>query len=77
MILMKKSTLTLTQSGLLAALLEHQRRKVVELDRRRLRRDHLHAFFQNTLRGPFRTLTGRAPANDSEKPFVGTVRRRT
>ena len=77
MILMKKSTLTLTQSGLLAALLELQRRKVVELARRRVRRENVHAFFQDTLRRPFRTLTGRAPANDSEEPLVGTVRRRT
>jgi len=77
MILMKKSTLTLTQSGLLAVLLEHQRRKVVELARRRVRREHLHAFFQDTLRRPFRTLTAQAAADDSEKSLVGTVRRGT
>jgi hypothetical protein len=58
-------------------LLELQRRKVLELARRRVRREHLQAFFQDTLRRPFRTLTERGPANDSEKPLVGTVRRRT
>ena len=77
MIVMKKSTLTLTQSGLLAALLELQRRKVVESARRRVRREHLHGFFQDTLCRRFRILTGRAPANDSEKSVVGTVRRGT
>ena len=77
MIVMKKSTLTLTQSGLLGVLLEHQRCKVIELARRRARREHLHAFFQDTLRWPFRTLTGRAPANDSEEPSVEAVQRRT
>ena len=34
-----RSTATLTQSGLLAALLQHQRRKVIELSQRRAQRE--------------------------------------
>ena len=41
----EKSTLTLTQSGLLAVLLEHQRRKVIEMARRRAHREQLRAAF--------------------------------
>jgi hypothetical protein len=41
----EKSTLTLTQSGLLAVVLEHQRRKVIEMARRRTHREHLRAAF--------------------------------
>jgi len=41
----EKSTLTLTQSGLLAVLLEHQRRKVIEMGRRRSHREQLRTAF--------------------------------
>ena len=41
----EKSTLTLTQSGLLAVLLEHQRRKVIEMGRRGAHREQLRAAF--------------------------------
>ena len=37
-----KSTATLTQSGLLAALLQHQRRKVIELTQRHAQREQAH-----------------------------------
>ena len=77
MIVMKKSTLTLTQSGLLAVLLAYQRYKVIELARRRARREHLHAVFQNKLTRLFRALTGGTPANHSEKHLAGTMPRRT
>jgi hypothetical protein len=73
---MTKSTLTLTQSGLLAVLLEHQRRKVTERAQRRAHREHLRSTFCNTLTRAFRAITGRAPTNDSEKHFAGTVPRR-
>jgi hypothetical protein len=43
------STATLTQSGLLAALLQHQRRKVIELPQRRTRREQGRGFFGNSL----------------------------
>jgi hypothetical protein len=77
MIIMKKSTLTLTQSGLLAVLLEYQRSKVIELARRRVHREHRRAVFWSTLTRPFRALTGEAPATDSERPSVETVPRHT
>jgi hypothetical protein len=44
-----RSTATLTQSGLLAALLQHQRRKVIELAQRRARRQQGHGLFRNSL----------------------------
>ena len=74
---MAKSTLTLTQSGLLAALLEQQRRKVIELARRRAHREHRRAVFWSTLSRPFRAITVRSPADDSEESSVETVPRRT
>lgn len=43
----EKSTLTLSQSGLLSVMLEHQRRKVIEMARRREHRDQLRAAFWN------------------------------
>jgi uncharacterized coiled-coil protein SlyX len=43
------STATLTQSGLLAALLQHQRRKVVELNQRLAQRQHVRELLQNSL----------------------------
>jgi len=43
------STATLTQSGLLAALLQHQRRKVIELTQRRAHRERGRGFFGNSL----------------------------
>ncbi|PYJ19471.1 MAG: hypothetical protein DME92_12350 [Verrucomicrobia bacterium] len=46
---MTKSTPTLTQSGLLAVLLEHQRRKVIELARRRAHREQVRAAFWSIL----------------------------
>ena len=45
----KKSTLTLTQSGMLAALLEHQQCKVIENAQRRARREQLRAAFWSIL----------------------------
>jgi hypothetical protein len=46
---MTKSTPTLTQSGLLAVLLQRQRYKVYQLARRSAHRKHVHAAFWNTL----------------------------
>ncbi len=43
------STATLTQSGLLAALLQHQRRKVIELTQRRAQREPAHGLLRNSL----------------------------
>ena len=44
-----KSTATLTQSGLLAALLQHQRCKVIELTQRRAQREQVRGLLRNSL----------------------------
>jgi len=44
-----RSTLTLTQSGLLAELLRCERRKVIELTQRHTHRPQGHGFFGNSL----------------------------
>jgi len=54
---MTKLTPTLTQSGLLAVLLERQRYKVIQLARRRAHGKHVRAAFWSTLTWPFRALT--------------------
>jgi hypothetical protein len=43
------STATLTQSGLLAALLQHQRRKVIELNQRRAQRQQVRELVRNSV----------------------------
>ncbi len=76
---MRKSTptLTLTQSGLLAVLLQRQRSAVIQLARGHAHRKHMRAAFWSTLNWPFRALTARTPADDSAEPFVRTVERHT
>jgi hypothetical protein len=44
-----RTTATLTQSGLLAALLQHQRRKVIELTQRRVQREQARGLIRNGL----------------------------
>ncbi len=56
-------TLTLTQSGLLAVLLQRQRYAVIQLARRRAHRQYLRAAFWKTLTLPFRTLKPRTLAD--------------
>jgi hypothetical protein len=51
-------TQTLTQSGLLAVLLQRQRDAVIQLDRH-AHRKHMRAAFWKTLTWPFRALTAR------------------
>ena len=60
---MRKSTPTLTQSGLLAVLLQRQRYAVIELARRHAHRQDLRAAFWKTLTWPFRALTARTLVN--------------
>jgi hypothetical protein len=74
---MTKLTPTLTQSGVLAVLLQRQRYKVIQLARRRTHRKHMRAAFGSTLTWPFRALTAPRLVDDSAEPFVGTVPRRT
>jgi hypothetical protein len=54
---MTKSTQTLTQSGLLAVLVQRQRYRVFQLVRRSAHRKGVHATFWNTLTWARRTLT--------------------
>jgi hypothetical protein len=72
---MTKSTLTLTQSGLLAVLLEQQRRKAIQSARRRAEREHRHAGFWSTLTRPFRLLRTRVLVDDSTRRLVRTAPR--
>src|SRR5438132_12689306 len=60
---MTKSTPTLTESGLLAVLLQRQRYAVIELARRHAHRQALRAAFWKTLTWPFRALTARTLVN--------------
>ena len=73
---MRKSTPTLTQSGLLAVLLQRQRDAVIELAQRRAHRKHTRASLWNTLTWPYRALTTPRLVVDSAEPFIGTVFRR-
>jgi len=72
---MRKLTPTLTQSGLLAVLLQRQRYKVIQLAWRRARRKHMRAALWTTLTWPWRALTERTLVDDSAEPVVGTVPR--
>ena len=76
---MEKSTptLTLTQSGLLAALLQRQRYAVIELARRHAHRQHMRGALWSTLAWPWRALTAPRLVDDSAEPVVGTISRRT
>ena len=70
-------TLSLTQSGLLAVLLQRQRYRVFQLARRRAHRKQMRAVLWSTLTWPFRALTARTLVDDSARPFVGTLPRHT
>ncbi len=67
------STATLTQSGLLAVLLQRQRRKVIELARRRTRREQRRAVFGDC----WRALHGATVGRLFPRGFGGTVPRPT
>jgi hypothetical protein len=73
-----RTTATLTQSGMLAALLQHQRRKVVELSRRHIQREQARGLFRNGLTwllGWYHGMTaGRLPRRGFER---GTIPRHT
>jgi hypothetical protein len=68
---------TLTQSGLLAVLLQRQRYKVIQFARRRAHRRHMRAAVWSTLTWPRRALTTPTPVDDSAESLVGTVPRHT
>jgi hypothetical protein len=74
---MTKTTPTLTQSGLLAVLLQRQRYKVFQLARRRARRKDVRAAFGGTLTWLWHALTTPKLLDDSPKPTVRVRRRDT
>ena len=74
---MTKYTSTLVQSGLLAELLRRERRKMVELARRRAHRARVCAVFRSALTWPWRALTAPRLVADSAKSLVGTVAHHT
>jgi len=67
---MTKSNLTLTQSGLLALLLQRQRYKVGQLAWRRAHRKHMRAALRGAFTWPWRTLTAPMPVAVSAEPFI-------
>jgi hypothetical protein len=73
-----RSTATLTQSGLLAALLQHQRRKVIELTQHRAQREQVRGLLRNSSTGllaPYhRIIAGRRFRRGFEG---GTIARHT
>jgi hypothetical protein len=69
---MTRSTPTLTQSGLLAVLLQHQHYKVIQLAWRRAHRKHMRAALWSTLTWPWRALSAPMPV-----PFTRRVVRRS
>ena len=73
---MTKSNLTLTQSGLLAVLLQRQR-YIIQLARHRAHGRQVRAPFWTTLTRRWHALTARTLVDDSAKPSVGTVPRHT
>lgn len=74
---MRKLTSTLTQSGLLAVLLQRQRYKAIQLAQRRAHRKHMRTALWNALTWPYRALTAQTVVGNSAERFVGTVPRRT
>ena len=65
---MTKSTPTLTQSGLLAVLLQRQRYKVFQLAWRRVQLKRARAAYWNALTWAWRALTGPKLRDDSAEP---------
>ena len=72
---MTELTPTLTQSGLLAVLLQRQRYNAIQLARRRAHRKRLRVASWNILTCPFRALTAPRLVNEPAEPFVETVPR--
>src|SRR4029077_91990 len=64
---MRKLTPTLTQSGLLAVLLQRQRDKTSQLACRRAQRNPIRAALWSTLTWPWRALTAPVPVRHSRR----------
>jgi hypothetical protein len=67
------ATPTLTQSGLLAVLLERQRYKMIQLARRRARHEKMRDAFWRARTWLFHALAAQRLANNSAKPVIGTI----
>jgi len=67
---MRKLTPTLTQSGLLAVLLQRQRYMVFQLARRRAQRKHMRSALWTTFTWPWRALTAPTLVDDSAELIV-------
>jgi hypothetical protein len=76
-VLSSTATPTLTQSGLLAVLLERQRYKAIQLAWRRARRERIRAVFWRTAAQLLRSRALRTPARRPAKPLIGIVPRHT
>src|SRR5437667_339667 len=74
---MPNLTPILTQSGLLAVLLQHRLRKVIQLAGCRAHRKHLGAAFWSTLAWPWRALRASKLLDDSALPVAAARRRHT
>ncbi|HZR05887.1 MAG TPA: hypothetical protein VFA61_08680 [Candidatus Udaeobacter sp.] len=75
---MTKLTPTLTQSGLLAVLLQRQRYKINQLAWRRAQRKHMRTALWSAFALPWRALTAPMPVHAIRaKPPVGYLLRRT
>jgi hypothetical protein len=74
---MRKLTPTLTQSGLLAVLLQRQRYKIRHLAWRRAQNKRMRAALWNTLTWPWRAFTAPMPVRRSRRAFVGYLPRRS
>ena len=68
---------TLTQSGLLAVLLQRQRYKKSQLAWRRAQRKHMRAALWSTLTWPWRALTAPVPVRHSRQAVGRILPRRT
>ena len=68
---MTKSNLTLTQSGLLAVLLQRQHYKIIQLARRRAQRSQVRAPFWSTLTRRWRVPLGRNARRRFRQAFCG------
>ena len=64
---MRRLTPTLTQSGLLAVLLQRQRYKISQVAWRRAQRKHMHAAVWSTLAWPWQALTAPVPVRHSPR----------
>ena len=66
---MRKLTPTLTQSGLLAVLLQRQRDKISQMDLHRARRNRMRAALWSTLTRPWRAPAVPIPLRHSRRAF--------